>query len=449
VRTRRVGRAWSLLASLVAIMGFAGCAALFYDDAIKLCRSMIPAFNGADTQIEISRADAGTTVHGTLVTIAYVARRGAAGRTPRAISCIVRDDGQRNVRQNGRLQLTNLATENGPLGEERLHLLRRFWINSGLAAVSDPAPIALSGFVPEVPRGAAEVLQLLLSSLAGLSIYTLLAAAYALIYGLIGRINLAFGELAMLAGYGTFLGFAMVAADGPLSLAVLAAVIVGLFTCLTQGAALGHLVLARLVDRPGQHILIATIGLSIFWSEAVRLAQGSGNRWLSPLLTQPIGVARADTYIVTVTPMGLLVPYIGICAILATLVFLERSRFGRAWRATADDAFAAALFGINPAVTLLRTMLASALAGLGGILTTLTYGGVGHAGGLVIGLKALIAAVIGGIGSVRAAVLGALLLGLAETAWSWMFRIEYRDLAIFIGLAAALVLRPEGLFQRK
>jgi branched-chain amino acid transport system permease protein len=439
------GKAWRVLGLLVALLT-GGCAVILHGDAIQLCRSMIPAFNPADTKIDVRGTDASTTAHGILVTVAYAAARGSLAPERRAISCIIRRDSGRN----GRLTLTNLATEAGPLGDERLYLLHRFWINNGQAAIADPQPIAMGPVVPEIPRRAAEALQMLLSSLAGLSIYALLAAAYALIYGLVGRINLAFGELAMLAGYGAFLGFAMIGTDTTLALGLLTAVALGLFTCMAHGVALGQLVIARLVERPGQHLLIATIGLSIAWSEMVRLAQGTGNRWLSPLLAQPFGVARAQDYIVTVTPMGLVVPYIALCTIVLTLYGLNHSRFGRQWRACADDPFAAALLGISPSAVLRWTMaLTCLLAGLGGILTTLTYGGVGHAGGLVVGLKALIAAVIGGIGSVRAAVFGALLLGLGETAWSLVFPIEYRDLAVFSALALALVLKPEGLFQDK
>lgn len=428
------------------LLALGGCSAVIYEDAIKLCRSMIPPFNASDAKLDVRRTDAGPTVHGTLVTVMYIATRPGEPPQRRAVSCILQTDAARP----GRFLLSNMATEDGPLGDVRLHLLRRHWIESGQAIVSDPSPIALNGFMPELSRGAAEALQVLLASLPGLSIYALLAAAYALIYGLVGRINLAFGELGMLSGYGAFLGFSMIGADVSLGLAVLAAILVGLFTCMTHGAALGHLVFRRLVDRPGQHMLIATIGLSMAWSELARVSQGSGNRWIAPVLSRPIGIARADDYIVTVTPLGLIVPIIGLTSLAILLQLLAGSRFGRRWQAFADDPFAASLFGINPAEILFKTMvLASVLAGIGGLLTVFTYGGVGHGGGLVVGLKALMAAVIGGIGSVWAAVLGALLLGAAEALWSAAFRIEFRDPALFAALALVLILKPEGLFAKR
>ncbi len=152
-------------------------------------------------------------------------------------------------------------------------------------------------------------LQQALGSLPVIAIYALLATAYALIYGLIGRINLAFGDLASLAGYGAFLGFSMIG-DGRIGLAIAAALVAGLFTAAMHGGVLGRLVIARLAHAPGQHILIVTIGVSIVWQEAMRLTQGAGNRWISPLMNRPLGIARAGDFIVTLTPMALIVAVI-------------------------------------------------------------------------------------------------------------------------------------------
>ncbi len=429
--------------AVMALLWLSGCAVVVESDAVRLCRSLIPAFNTADTDLDVRTVEASRTVHGTLVTVSYVAARAKEPPVKRAISCIL----QRDPAKPARLDLTNLATEYGPLGDVRLHLLRRHWIESGRAAVSDPAPVLALWPLPQVPRQVAVLTQIAVGSLTNLSIYALLAASYALIYGLIGRINLAFGELAMLAGYGTFLGFGLIGTDGNAALAIVIASGVGIWTSATHGAAMGHMLLRPLASRPGQHILVATVGLSIVWSELVRLTQGSGGRWMAPFLSQPFGLVRSGPYIVTLTPMAIVVLTVAVTAIMTALALLAGSRFGRAWRAYADDPFAASLLGINPRRILLQTMLlASCLAGLAGVLTAMAYGGVGHAGGLVVGLKALIAAVIGGIGSVRGAVLGAVMVAIAETLWSAFFPIEYRDLVIFAALAALLVLRPEGLF---
>ena len=145
--------------------------------------------------------------------------------------------------------------------------------------------------------------------------------------------------------------------------------------------------------------------------------------------------------------MALLVAAIAAAAAAALVVAMRRLRFGRLWRAAADDPIAAAMFGIDPRAMLVRTMvLAALLSGIGGVLTTLYYGGVGYSGGLIVGLKALIAAIIGGIGSISGALTGALLVGIAEAVWSGLFPIEYRDPALFVGLVIVLWLKPSGLY---
>jgi branched-chain amino acid transport system permease protein len=132
---------------------------------------------------------------------------------------------------------------------------------------------------------------------------------------------------------------------------------------------------------------------------------------------------------------------------LALLVLKRTSRFGRAWRACADDPLSAALFGVDPRAILIKTFaLASILAGLAGYVVTVYYGTFGYAGGFVLGLKSLLAAVAGGIGSVPGAFLGAVLLGCAEALWSALFPIAFRDIAVLTLLVLLLVLRPNGLF---
>ena len=125
---------------------------------------------------------------------------------------------------------------------------------------------------------------------------------------------------------------------------------------------------------------------------------------------------------------------------------MRSSRFGRAWRACADDPVAAALFGVDRARSCSRPLRSHPLlAGLAGYVVTVYYGTFGYAGGIVLGLKALLAAVAGGIGSVPGAFLGGILLGFSESLWSALFPIEFRDLAVFSLLVALLVLRPGGL----
>ena len=443
-------RGWGLVLGGLLLL-LSGCADLIDSDQRRLCRSLLPALDRATARFAIDRVDelrvSGSD--GTALRVTYRALP-STGSQPADNAPLA---GQRTLTcrfapASGRAPpvLTSVITDEGALGPVRLHALQRFWIDSGLAAQSDPTPIATLNAAPTVSRPVAIGLQQALGSLPVIAIYALLATAYSLIYGLVGRINLAFGDLSSLAGYGAFLGFSMIG-DTAIRTAVLAALVTGLFTAAMHGGALGRLVIDRLAQAPGQHILIATIGISIFWQEAMRLTQGSGNRWISPLMNRPIGIARAGEFTVTVTPMALVVAIVAAAAASVLVIAMRRLRFGLLWRASADDPIAAAMFGVDPRTMLVRTMvLAALLSGLGGVLTTLYYGGVGYSGGLVVGLKALIAAIVGGIGSVPGALVGALLVGLAETAWSSFFSIEYRDPALFVALVLVLWLKPSGLY---
>ena len=176
-------------------------------------------------------------------------------------------------------------------------------------------------------------------------------------------------------------------------------------------------------------------------------SQGARDRWMPALFNQPFPLAVSGPFVVTVTPMQLGTAAVALAAAAGVLVVLGRSRFGRHWRAFADDPQAAALVGVAPGRLLAATfVLAGLMAGLAGWIVAVYYGNVGFAMGTVLGLKALVAAVVGGIGSVPGAFLGGLLLGGTEAAWSALFPIEFRDLAIFSLLVAMLVLRPNGLF---
>ncbi len=437
-----------LIGSIATLLG--GCADFIDSDQRRLCRSLLPAIEPGTNRVEIQRVEdlrmaasegsASRIIYRALPSTNDRAMDQAAPARQRTLTC-------KFAPISGRAApiLTSVITDDGTLGPLRLHALQRFWIDSGLAAQSDPMPVLILSAAPTVSRSIAIGLQHALGSLPVIAIYALLATAYSLIYGLVGRINLAFGDLSSLAGYGAFLGFSMIG-DTAIRTAVLIAVVTGLFTAGMHGRALGKLVIGRLAQAPGQHILIATIGVSIFWQEAMRLTQGAGNRWISPLLNRPVGIARADGFTVTVTPMALVVAVVAAVAAVSVVIAMRRFRFGLQWRASADDAVAAAMFGVDPRLMLVRTMvLAALLSGLGGVLTTLYYGGVGYSGGLVIGLKALIAAIVGGIGSINGALAGAILVGFTETLWSSFFAIEYRDPALFLVLIFVLWLKPSGL----
>ena len=443
-----------LMLALTAIV-LSGCAALVDSEASRICRSALPALNPNDSRFNIRSINEAnsTSQRRSTIMIDYQARSPQERSQARSLTCSFAAATQSALIAD----LDDVVTENGSIGAIRLHLLKRHWLGSALAATADPAPLLTVGPMPELPRALAITAQQLLAALPSTAVYGLLAAAYSLIYGLIGRINLAFGELAIVAAYAAFLGFSMIG-HPYLVAAVATATLLGITTGLINGFALGRWVLQPLVrvhgdkavqkagQNTGQHVLIATIGFSIAASELVRLVQGTGARWMAPLNNRPIAIARSGDFPVTITVTALIVAIVAVSAAVATVLVLTRSRFGRHWRATADDADAAAVLGIDPTDVLIKTvLLASLLTGLSGALMTLYYGGAGYSGGLLMGLKALIGAILGGIGSVPGALIGGLLLGVFEALWSAAFRIEYRDAALFTILAVVLAVRPQGI----
>jgi branched-chain amino acid transport system permease protein len=283
------------------------------------------------------------------------------------------------------------------------------------------------------------------------AIYALLATAYSLIYGITGRINLAFGEIAMLGAYGAIGAIALMVTlglDDPLAGVTVALVFAAAFSALWS-AAVGRLVIAPLHARHrlGQPILVATVGLALAIQEFLHVSQGVRERWIPPLFNEPIALARAGTFVVTVTPMQIAVVASTLATAAAMLWLFTRTRFGLSWRAYADDPQTAALLGVDgPRLLAATFVLAGLCAGLAGAVVGVYYGNVGSGLGPMLGLKALIVALIGGIGSVPGAFLGGIVVGLIETAWSAYFDMTLRDLVVYTFLVVLFLLRPGGLF---
>src|SRR5205085_2262523 len=146
--------------------------------------------------------------------------------------------------------LFGVTTDTGPLGELRLQVLKRFWLEAEGAA-ADPEPVPGATLAPAVPRALAIALQHLLFALPPIAIYALLAAAYSLVYGLVGRINLAFGELAAASGYAAFLGFALAGPWAGITVPLGLALVLTLTTALSYGIATGRFVFAPLAYLSG------------------------------------------------------------------------------------------------------------------------------------------------------------------------------------------------------
>jgi branched-subunit amino acid ABC-type transport system permease component len=302
--------------------------------------------------------------------------------------------------------------------------------------------------VPEVPKALAYLLQSIANGLPNMAMTMLIAVAYALIFGLVGRINLAFGDFAAFGGIVSIAAALTMLALGSNSLAVnlVLAAAFGVGLTVLAGQVVEHLVFAPLAFRSGQSILIATVGVAAMMRELMRLLEGPQNRWVPPIDAMPIPLVKAESFVVNVTPMQIGVGFGATLLALLVARLMHVSEFGRRWRAISDDALMANLMGISSRGMLSQTFaLASALAGLSGFIMTATYGGTDAYGGVLIGLKGLVAAVIGGIGSVEGALLGGLALGLFEMIWQAYLPIGDRDVAVMVVMVVMLIFRPGGL----
>jgi branched-chain amino acid transport system permease protein len=425
---------------LALCAALAACSAVVDTSQSRVCRMVVVALNPADSAIEITHVE--RLQEGIGLRLIYRVVRAEQPTRDRTLECQFSIE---NHAVSTVSQISGVTTEEGPLGEVRLALLRRFWLNPAFAAHPIAWPLSNAATAREVPRIVAVVLQQVLVALPLLTIYGLLAASYSLIYGLIGRINLAFGEIVTVGGYATFLSIALTSLGSGI-VALICALALSLVIAAAYGTAAGQFVFWRLRFASGQQALVATVGLAIFLQEFLRLTQGSHAHWLPPILNAPVPVARAGSFVVTVTWIALIVTCGALIAAVVLLAMLKKTRFGLCWQATADDPVAAALCGVSPARIQVQTfILASALAGHAGYIVTIYYGAIGFTDGATIGMKSLIAAIVGGIGSVPGAFVGGLTLGLVECIWSALFPLEYRDVIVYGLLVALLIFRPSGL----
>jgi branched-subunit amino acid ABC-type transport system permease component len=430
------------VAALAVALAATSCSTLVDENRARICRTAVPAIEPADATIRILRTRIGGPPNS--VRVDYELSEGGAIPALRHVLCrFGGDEGTAHAQT-----LTGLETPTGPLDGVKLYFLRRFYLEANGAPPPDPDALGMRS-AASVPPGLALALQQGIAALPSAAIYGLLASSYALIHGLVGRVVFGFGELAILGGYATLTGLALALGGGPAA-ALLIGLALALGVSAAYGAAAGRFVVLPTLSAKGQAVVIATIGLMLALNEYARLTQPTVLKWAPPLLSSPIGLARAGDFIVTVTPMQLVSVAAGLAGALCLLGFQRWSAFGRRWRAVAQDPLAAALFGVSRDEVVAKSFaLAAALAGLAGFVLTLHFGQAGYAFGLPLALKALVGAVLGGIGSVGAAFVGGVALAFCESAWSALFTIDSRDLAVYSLLAVLFVFRPYGVFGRR
>ena len=421
----------------------AGCSPVLETDQARLCRMALPALMPKDARIAILAQAPDPDGRG--LSVAFSAETPGEEPQTHLAACRFRMAGRPRESRD----LTSLILDGQPLSESRLFLLIRYWLATPEGRTADPAPLGNSSALPIVPHPVAYGLQMALDGLPLASIYALLAAAYSLIYALIGRINFAFGEIAAAGGYAAAM-VALAMVGWPPAPLLTAAFVLAAAVASVWGFAAARVVFIPLRQARGQQVLVATVGLALFLRELLRLAQGDRSSWMSPQLNQPFALARSGDFVAVATPMAFVVSAITLAAGLGLVVIFRFSRLGRELRAYADDPLGAELMGISPAAVTARAFaLSGALAGLAGATMTAAFGAVGYGLSATLTLKALTAAIIGGIGSLPGAFLGGLIVGAAETGWSALFPIDYRDMAVYALLTIFIALRPSGLLGQR
>lgn len=290
--------------------------------------------------------------------------------------------------------------------------------------------------------------QLLWNGLFVGSFYALIALGYSMVYGIIKLLNFAHGDLYML---GAFIGYAMLSSVGiiPASMSITALLIVLLLTMIISGGigvGIERLAYRPLRGSPRLAVLITAVGASFTLEYGVSAIAGPNPR-VFPVRLQG---ETFDVLGARVSAPQIVLMVIALLLMLSLNSYIQRTSMGRAMRAIALDPKGSLLMGINVNKVITWTFfIGSALAGAAGVMAGAYYGKIDFLMGFIIGLKAFTAAVIGGIGNIKGAMLGGLLLGLLEAFGSQWLGGEWRDVFTFAVLIAFLTLKPTGLLGER
>ena len=283
------------------------------------------------------------------------------------------------------------------------------------------------------------------------SIYGLIAIGYTMVYGIIGMINFAHGDIFMVGAFTALIAFLVLVAVGVT--AVPLALVLVLIAAMALTALYGWTV-ERIAYRPLRHSfrlapLISAIGMSIVLQNYVQVAQGARVKPLPPLIQGGYTLLEGHDFAVRLSNIQIIVVVATLVLMLGFSFLVARTRLGRNMRACEQDLKMAALVGVDVDRTISTTfVLGAALAAVAGLMFLLYYGVIDFFIGFLAGVKAFTAAVLGGIGSLPGAMIGGILIGLIETLWSAYFSIEYKDVAAFSILIIALIFLPTGLLGR-
>ncbi|WP_334128353.1 ABC transporter permease subunit [Sneathiella sp.] len=299
-------------------------------------------------------------------------------------------------------------------------------------------------------------LQQLINGITLGAIYGLIAIGYTMVYGIIGMINFAHGDIFMVSSFIalivlTALGVTISAGGGVIFLALILALVSAMVIASIFGWTTERMAYRPLRGSFRLAPLITAIGISIVLQNYIQITQGARVKPLQPLISDgyTLMTGEGGDFVVQISNMQILIIVVTVVLMTIFSLMIAKTSLGRAQRACEQDRKMASLLGINVDRTISMTfVMGAALAAVAGLMFLLYYGVIDFFIGFIAGIKAFTAAVLGGIGSIPGAMLGGMVIGLIETFWSAYFSVEYKDVAAFSMLAIVLIFLPQGLLGK-
>ncbi len=283
------------------------------------------------------------------------------------------------------------------------------------------------------------------------AIYGLIAIGYTMVYGIIGMINFAHGEVFMIGAFISLIGFLICGMLGISSapIAILLVLLMAMAFTAVYGWAIERLAYRPLRGSFRLAPLISAIGVSILLQNYVQIVQGARPKPGGSIVSGGFILFSADGFDVRITWLQIIIVVVTVVLMAGFTWLIARTSLGRQQRACAQDMKMASLLGVDVNRTISLTfVMGAALAAVAGMLFLMYYGVVDFFIGFLAGIKAFTAAVLGGIGSLPGAMLGGLMIGLIEVFWAGYFSSEYKDVAVFAILVLVLIFRPSGLLGK-
>jgi branched-chain amino acid transport system permease protein len=438
----------ALVLSLIPLLLLGSCSTVDLSQA-ELCEEVAKTLFAA-SRIDrlVSKTDQ-SAAHAVITTVLLSGSNGAVAQ--HRVFCGFQSSGPKSEDQ---MELALVSSDvEGSLSAERLAELRSalerkgvYWKVSWIPNLGPPHG-DLTAQSPSVAL--LYCLQLVVNGLTYGSVIALVAIGYTLISGIIGVFNLAFGDIYMIGAFVAVATVGFLASLGVASFALCVLLALPLIALITAGysVATDRIVFHPLRRSKPQMPLIASIGLSMVLQSYVFIATGPSNLWLTSPVATGFVLAEADGFSLYVNREQTVVVAATLLLFGIAWFVMTRTAFGRAQRACTQDSRMAALLGVDVDRVIAYTFgIAGAFAASGGLIAATYYGGVHYVMGVMMGLKAITAAIVGGVGNVKGAVAGGFIVALIESFAAGYFFAAYRDVVVFALLIMLLIFRPQGIF---